>query len=64
MNQKQSQIVYNLIEGAITKVRDCAKQEQFILESRSIDTIYSQVLNLLEQKRLRAEAFVNRSKEE
>lgn len=63
MNQKEAQEIYNLVEGAIFKVRDCAHKEQFILESKSIDILYSQVLSLLEEKRLRAEAFVNRSKE-
>ena len=63
MNQRESQIIYNLIESAITEIRDCAEQEQFILESKEIDTIYAQVLSLLEEKRLRAEAFLNRSKE-
>ncbi len=64
MNQKEAQEIYNLVERAIHRVRDCAYREQFILESKSIDILYSQVLSLLEEKRLRAEAFVNRSKEE
>ena len=62
MNQKEAQEIYNLAERAIYRIRDCAYQEQFILGSKEIDTIYSQVLILLEQKRLRAEAFLNRSK--
>ena len=64
MNQKEAQLIYNLVEGAIFKVRDCAYREQFILQTKSIDVLYSQVLTLLEKKRLRAEAFLNRSKEE
>lgn len=64
MNQKEAQEIYNLVERAIKRVRDCAYMEQFILESKSIDVLYSQVLTLLEQKRIRAEAFLNRSKEE
>jgi hypothetical protein len=64
MNQKEAQEIYNLTERAINRVRDCAYMEQFILESKSIDVLYSQVLTLLEQKRIRAEAFLNRSKED
>ena len=63
MNKKDAQEIYNLTERAINRVRDCAYREQFILESKSIDTIYSQVLNLLEEKRLRAKAFLDRSTE-
>lgn len=63
MNQKQAQEIYNLVERTIFKVRDCAHKEQFITGSKSVDTLYSQVLNLLEKKRLRAESFLNRSKE-
>jgi hypothetical protein len=64
MNKRDAQLIYNLVEGTIFKVRDCAHKEQFILGSKEIDIIYSQVLILLEEKRLRAEAFLNRSKEE
>lgn len=60
MNQKEAQLIYNLVEGAIFKVRDCANREQFIVKSNEIDTIYAQVLRLLEEKRMRAEGFLNR----
>lgn len=63
MNKRDAQLIYNLVEGTIFKIRDCAHKEQFILHSKEIDTIYAQVLNLLEQKRLRAEAFLDRIKE-
>ena len=64
MDQKEAQEIYNLVERAINRVRDCAYREQFILKTKSIDVLYSQVLTILEKKRLRAEAFLNRSKEE
>lgn len=64
MDQKEAQEIYNLAERAINRVRDCAYQEQFILKTKSIDVLYSQVLTILEKKRLRAEAFLNRSKED
>ena len=63
MDQKEAQEIYNLSERAINRVRDCAYQEQFILKTKSIDVLYSQVLTILEKKRLRSEAFLNRSKE-
>ena len=63
MNQKQAQEIYNLSERAINNIREYAHREMFILQSKEIDTIYAQVLNLLEQKRIRSEGFLNRNKE-
>lgn len=65
MNKEKAQLIYELAEGAISKIKACAYKEQALTDSnsKSIDTLYAQVLNLLEEKRLRAEAFLKRSKE-
>ncbi len=55
------QEILDITERAIDKIRDCAHQEQFILNSKEFDNIYLQVLNLLERKRSREESLLNRS---
>jgi len=63
MDKEKAQQILNLVERALSEVRNAAYQEKFILGTKRKDILYSQVLNLLIEKKRRTEGFLEQYKE-
>ena len=63
MNKEKAQQILNLVERALSEVRNAAYKEKFILGTKRKDVIYSQILNLLIEKKRRTEGFLEQYKE-
>lgn len=63
MDKEKAQQILNLVERALSEVRNAAYKEKFILGTKRKDILYSQVLNLLIEKKRRTKGFLEQYKE-
>ena len=63
MDKEKAQQILNLVERALSEVRNAAYKEKIILGTKRKDILYSQVLNLLIEKKRRTEGFLEQYKE-
>ena len=58
MDKEKAQQILNLVEKSINQVKKSAYQEQFMLNTKEIDMLYLQILNLLYEKQKRTQNLI------